>query len=169
MGASVADIGFGGGLSLSLLLETLGPKGEVIGAEVSLVALQRAEREFRNDISAGRLRLHHAPIESLPLRDGSLNGVMSMNTLYFVEHLDPALRELVRVVRRDGRVVLGLGDPDAMATLSFTPHGFRLRPIAEVVQAMAEVGLNVVKHERVGDGQDAYHLLLAHPEAVAKA
>jgi arsenite methyltransferase len=69
----VVDVGFGGGLSLSLLLEAVGEDGAVHGIEISPVALQKAKQQFRHDLSIGRLRLHQAPITSLPFTGESLS------------------------------------------------------------------------------------------------
>jgi SAM-dependent methyltransferase len=69
---------------------------------------------------------------------------VSTNTIYFIPDLSPALLELSRVLRPGGRLVLGVGDPDAMAEIPFTKHGFRLRPIGEIVKSLQEAGFSVV-------------------------
>lgn len=160
-GDVVADVGFGGALSLSLLLDAVGPTGKVLGVEISPVAIERAKRGFSDALSAGRLRLHEGPITALPMADESIDRLMTVNTLYFVENLNAALAEMARVLGAEGRLVVGLGDPEAMAAMAVTAHGFDLRPIAAVIEAMDSVGLKFARHERVGEGDGAFHLLLA--------
>jgi SAM-dependent methyltransferase len=162
-GATVADIGFGGGIGLELLLPRVGPSGCVVGVDISAVMLADASRRFRQEIDSGRLVLHQAGIEGLPLPDASLDGVISVNTLYFLADTTPALHELRRVLRPAGRLVLGLGDPEAMARLPFTAHGFHLRPIPAVVEALHTAGLEVREHRRAGSAHRAYHVLVAVP------
>ena len=48
-----------------------------------------------------------------------------------------------------------------MASLPFTAYGFRLRPVAEVADLLANSGLAHIREERVGGGKRAYHLLIA--------
>ncbi len=116
---------------------------------------------------AGRLHLHDASITQLPLADDSLDGVLTVNTIYFVAELDRALSELARVVKGSGRVVIGIGDPEAMEKMPFGAHGFTIRPVAEVVDALAFAGLTVRDDRRVGAGDDAAHLLIAAPTGSA--
>ena len=59
-GAVLADIGFGGGVGIALLLERVQPGGKVHGVDISSEMLSRAARRFREEISAGRLELHRA-------------------------------------------------------------------------------------------------------------
>lgn len=49
-GDRVADIGFGGGLSLALLLDRVGLNGHVDGIELSDTMLKSAQRRFREGI-----------------------------------------------------------------------------------------------------------------------
>jgi arsenite methyltransferase len=68
------------------------------------------------------------------------------------------------VLRPGGRAVVGVGDPTAMASMPFARHGFRLRPVDDLVRGLQDAGLTVVRHGRVGDGDDAFHLLVAAPD-----
>jgi arsenite methyltransferase len=166
-GDRVADVGFGGGLSLALLLDRVGIGGHVDGIELSDTMLESAQRRFRVASSAGRLALHHGSITETPLDGASLDAVITVNTIYFVDNLELAFGELARVVRPSGRAVIGLGNPQAMASLPFTAYGFRLRPVAEVADLLTNSGLTQIREERVGDGKRAYHLIIAtHNQAL---
>lgn len=155
-----ADLGFGGGRGLDLLLARLGAGGRVHGVEISNAMLSGARRRHRRYVKAGRLVLHQGGLEHLPLPDGALDSAMTLNTLYFVEHLDQAFDELSRVLRPGGWLVLGLGDPVAMARMPLTAQGFRLRPIQDVVAIAIEAGFVLQEQRRVGGGDDPYHLLI---------
>jgi SAM-dependent methyltransferase len=161
-GATVADVGFGGGLGLDLLLDAVGPEGQVVGIDRSRTVIDRTTRARRHHIADGRLTLHLASMLQLPLADGALDGALTVNTVYFVEELDRALAELARVTATSGRVVIGLGDPDAMARERVVQHGFRLRPVAEVVEMVTGAGFHLEDHRRTAAGKDAMHLLVLH-------
>jgi arsenite methyltransferase len=159
-GAELADVGFGGGLGLRLLLAR--PDAAVVhGVELSTTMLDRARAEFVDEVADGRLHLHEDSMIALPMPAGSLDGVLSVNTIYFIDDLDGALAELARPLKRSGRVVLGIGDPKAMEGMSFTAHGFCLRPIEVIEDAIGRAGLRLDEHRRVGGGHVASHLLVA--------
>ena len=142
-GQAVADIGFGGGVGLSLLLRQVGADGTVHGVEISPDMAARARSRFTHEIGTGGLRVVDGGLTDLPLADASLDAAITVNTIYFVPELDRAGAELARVLRPAGRVVIGIGDPAAMARMPFTANGFRLRPAAEVSAALERAGLTV--------------------------
>lgn len=159
----VADLGFGGGAGLDLLLRRLGASGQVHGVDQSAAMLSAAAHRFRREVGTGRLRLHQAPIEHLPLETSSLDGAITLNTLYFIPDLAVALQELARVLKPSGQLVIGLGDPNQMARQPVTAHGFRIRPLAEVINALLAASLEVDQHRPIGSGRNLFHLLVAQP------
>jgi arsenite methyltransferase len=145
-GAITADMGFGGGVGLQLLLDRVGDDGVVHGIEIADDMLRRARSRFGRDIGSGRLRLSRGSLTELPLDDNSVDALITVNTVYFITELDAACTELARVLRPSGRAVIGIGDPDVMARLPFTPHGFTLRPVGEIAAALQNSGLHVEQH-----------------------
>ncbi|MEG8179180.1 methyltransferase domain-containing protein [Nocardia terpenica] len=162
-GEVVADLGFGGGLGLARLLAGVGPAGLVHGVERSVAMLTLAARRFRPALTAGTLALHGATILRLPFPDASLDAALTVHTLYFLDDPEPACREWARVLRPHGRLVLVFGDPVAMTELPFTAYGFRLRPVATIVDAVRAAGLRVTTHHRAGHGAHEFHVLCARP------
>jgi arsenite methyltransferase len=162
-GDVAADLGFGGGVGLGQLLDRVGPAGKVHGVDLSAVMVDRARRRFHSEVAAGRLALRKGTITQLPLEDRSIDGAMTVNTVYFIAELDRAFAELARVLKPNGAGVVGIGDPGALARLSFTAYGFRLRPVDELIGVAASAGLDLRDHQRVGDGEDAAHLLVFSP------
>jgi arsenite methyltransferase len=163
-GATVADIGFGGGIGLDLLLKAVGPTGHVIGVEPSTDMIARAGRTRATAVAEGRLELREATLGALPFADQALQGWLTVNTIYFVDDLATAATELTRVLRPGGRGVVGMADPEWMAKdFPFVEHGFRVRSVADVVGVLTDAGLSVDHRElRRGDGP-LYHLLVCSP------
>lgn len=100
-------------------------------------------------------------MESLPMADGALDGWISVNTVYFVEELPTAFAELRRVLAPAGRGVLGMADPEWMAPQPYTRYNFSVRPVTDVVAALAEAGLAV--EQRSLQGSQPYWLLVCRP------
>jgi arsenite methyltransferase len=159
-GVTAADLGFGGGVGLALLLERVGPQGRVLGVDLSPTMVRRASGQFDREIASGRMQLQLGSLTKLPLDDGSIQGAITVNTIYFIAELDRVFSELARVITGPGRVVMGIGDPENMANMPMTSHGYRLRPVDDVVAAAKSAGLYQQDHRRVGEGDDAAHLLV---------
>jgi ubiquinone/menaquinone biosynthesis C-methylase UbiE len=157
---TVADLGFGGGVGLGSLLRKV-PHGHVIGVDRSATMVSAAARRYRVAVRDGRLRLEQGELERLPLPANALDAAITLNTFYFVADLDAVVAEMARTLRFGGQLVVGLGDPAAMAKMPFTGYGFRLRPVDEVAERLAAHGLAVRADRRLGNGPDAYHLLEA--------
>ncbi|MFF0492737.1 class I SAM-dependent methyltransferase [Nocardia sp. NPDC004068] len=162
-GQHAADVGFGGGVGLSLLLERVGDTGTVHGVDLAPDMVARARSRFVSEIGAGRLRLLTGSLTELPLADAGLDALITANTVYFVPDLTPVAAELARVLRPGGRAVVAIGDPDAMAALPFTDHRFTLRPPAEIAAVLERSGL-AVEHREVPDSRMTGHLLLARKD-----
>lgn len=142
-GDTAADVGFGGGAGLELLLKAVGPGGRVDGIEVSATMLKRATSHFRAEVDAGWLRLSPGSATRLPPADGMLDALISVNTVYFMPDLAPMMTEARRVLRPGGRLVIGIRDPAAMGQIPITRYGFELRRSDEVAAAMTAAGFEV--------------------------
>ena len=142
-GERVLDVGFGGGG----LLAALRARGcEPIGIDVSEVAVRRARRRFP------ATELHRASVEAMPLGDGSLDAAVSLNSLYFWPEPEAAMRELARVLRPGGRLVLLFEPPEELRKWPGHRHGFRLFEAAEVKALMGGAGFVDIE-ERSGRGR----------------
>jgi ubiquinone/menaquinone biosynthesis C-methylase UbiE len=159
-GQTAADIGFGGGVGLRLLLDRVGPAGSVHGIDVSTTMVDQARRAFRERCAAGTLTLAVGSMTELPLAEDVLDAAITVNTVYFVEDLEAAFRELARVLRPGGRLVVGVSDPEAMARMPVTAYGFRLRPVDALAEAMTAAGLADVRTEHLPGPPVARHLVI---------
>ena len=96
-GTRLLDAGCGAGL-LSLLASLRGAKVSALDASAALLAIVR-ERIPAADV-------HEGDLEALPFADGTFDAVAAVNSLFYAANMDTAMRELVRVTRPGGIVVL---------------------------------------------------------------
>jgi SAM-dependent methyltransferase len=148
----VVEVGFGGGLSLPFLLRAVGEHGQVFATETSEAMLTRARRRFIVARLRGRLRVEQAVVEALPLGDGSFDAAMSLNTISFWTDVDVGMRELARVLRADGRLVLGVPDPQEMTRAGFASRGFRIVVPERLADRFERYGLELLEIRRTADG-----------------
>ncbi len=90
----VLDAGCGGGATT----ESLGRYGNVTGLELEEAAVEYARSWGRNVVQGS--------IETLPFGDGSFDLVLSLDVIEHVPDDETALRELYRVLRPGGRVLI---------------------------------------------------------------
>lgn len=147
----VLDIGFGGGVSLDLLLGAA-PEGRVAGVDTSEELVQAARTQHEALLESGRLDLRVGRGEELPWMGGSFDGVMTVHTLAFVPKPLSLVREMRRVLRPGGRAVFGMWTPDVMRQFGFTSPPCVLLDGDDVAAMALEVGMREAKVEKSGRG-----------------
>lgn len=101
-GDRVLDAGCGTGRALTALRDAVGPRGTVLGADLTPEMLAAAVGSGRDAVGALLL----ADVARLPLRAGCLNAVFAAGLIAHLPEPAVNLRELARVVRPGGRLAL---------------------------------------------------------------
>ena len=151
-GQRVVEVGFGGGLSLPLLLRAVGPSGQVFGFETSDEMLVRARRRFFVPRLRGRLRVDKAWIEALPLGESCFDAALSINTIMFWTDVEVGMRELARVLRPGGRLVLGVPEPAQAMAMGFAERGFRVVVPERLGEQLPRYGFELLSLRTTPDG-----------------
>jgi arsenite methyltransferase len=160
----VLEIGFGGGAGLQLLLSAVS-QGLVTGTELSDVMMSRAEKGFADAIRSNRLQLVRAAVERLPLDDGTFDGVVTINTVYFWSDPKKGLAEISRVLRPGGRLVLGIRPSESLRRMAFTRHGFTIYEPGQLEEMLNLAGFTGVRSEAHEDGRLGYVCVIASKPA----
>ena len=94
---------------------------------------------------AGRLAVLRAPAEALPFADQSFDAALAVNAVYFWRPPLAALREVRRVLRPGGRLVLAIEASDALRSLGATSAtGFATAEPAEIAEWCVAAGFAAV-------------------------
>lgn len=139
----VLEIGFGGGCALAMLARRIS-SGVVSGVDLSPDMVRRAERRFRKEVTAGRMRLQCGDVSRLPYPDQSFDRVLTINTIYFWPDTLQGLGEIRRVLKPGGRAAVGIRSREKMDKHGLAQHGFRLFSADELAVAMREAGFRDV-------------------------
>ncbi len=126
-GEVVLDLGSGGGFDCFIAGRKVGPRGRVIGVDMTPEMLSRARRNLtayqaRTGLDNVEFRL--GEIEHLPVADESVDVVLSNCVLNLSPDKPQVWREIARVLKPGGRV--------AVSDLAL------LRPLPEAVRSMVE-------------------------------
>ncbi len=124
-GKTVLDVGCGTGVLVLAAAAAQPAPARVFGLDLSEEMLALAERRARDAGLAARVSLDHGDAEALSYGDGTFDVVLS---LYALRHLpDPAsaVREMFRVVRPGGRIVVGVGSGPPLLSTGFMRAALR--------------------------------------------
>lgn len=104
-GEVVVDLGCGGGMDVFLAARKVGASGRVIGIDMTAEMLQRA-RAGQQKLGLTNVEFHQSTIDRLPLPDNSVDCVISNCVINLVPDKLAVFREILRVLKPGGRVVL---------------------------------------------------------------
>jgi SAM-dependent methyltransferase len=133
----VLEIGFGGGVLLERLIAQ---SGFVCGVDRSSDAVAAARRHHAAAVQAGRADFKLGTVESLPFPDAAFDKALSVHTVYFWNGLLVGSRELARILRPGGRVVLGFLPKEHMDRLDMPPEVFTPRTPDDILGALSDAG-----------------------------
>jgi ubiquinone/menaquinone biosynthesis C-methylase UbiE len=123
----VLEIGFGPGVGIELLACVVS-SGHVAGVDVSEEMVEQARVRNAEAIQQGRVELRKGSVESLPFAQETFDKAMAINAMQVWPDAIAGLREIWRVLKPRGRVVLGFtpyaGQPQAGLTDILTAAGF---------------------------------------------
>ena len=101
----ILDIGCGGGKTVNTLAK-IATEGQIYGIDYSEVSVAVSTNKNKRLIGAGRVKILHASIDSLPFSDDMFNLVIAVESCYFWPDLINNLKEIRRVLKPGGSVIL---------------------------------------------------------------
>ena len=104
-GEVVLDIGSGGGLDVFLASKKAGPKGKVIGLDMTEQMLRKAERNAVKG-NYGNVEFRLGDAEDIPAEDESVDLVMSNCVINLSPDKEKVYKEIYRILKQGGRFVI---------------------------------------------------------------
>ncbi len=146
----ILEIGFGPGKLMCEMAE-MTTDGVVEGIDFSPEMLKRAAKTNRTHIADERVILHQGECGALPFDDKTFSKLCSTNTIYFWHDPSGSAREMFRVTRAGGKLVIGFRDDEQMNGLGLSEEVFRIYSQQQVVDLLADAGFSDV-HIREKEG-----------------
>ena len=142
----VLDIGFGGGYSLLALAERI-PNGQVVGVDHSRDMVDAAASLIRARKLQARIRVRCGNVVKLPFATRTFDKVFTVNTIYYWPDLSLGLREITRVLKPGGRLMVGFRSPASLRLVTLAWDNFKRYEPQEVAASMRNVGFRLLRVE----------------------
>jgi SAM-dependent methyltransferase len=135
-GDRVIEIGFGNGREIPRVL-SLATDVTYFGLDISDTMVAEAI-EFNVDaMRQGRVSLARGTSIAIPAETNTFDKALALNTIYFWPNPVADLQEIRRVLRPDGRLVLGALAPWSAEGRPVFQHGFRFYDPSEIRNLLA--------------------------------
>jgi len=142
----VLEIGFGPGTLLNQMAQ-ITTKGLVEGIDFSEAMLAQASITNKHYISTKRVRLQKGNCNDLPYGHESFDKVCTSNTIYFWEDPIENFKEIFRVLKPGGKLVVGFRDKTQMKKLPLSEEVFNTYTLDEVKMFLLNSGFSDVRIE----------------------
>ncbi len=142
-GEAVLEVGCGHGRTLARIAR--GPCSFAAGIDPSEVMVRLARRRLRRWTEAGRAQVSLAASSSLPHPDARFDAALAVHVLYFWSDGLAELREIRRVLRPGGRVLLGYRPRDAKTLAALPGTVYTLCSVDETEGLLAKAGFGAAR------------------------
>jgi len=142
-GEGVLEVGCGHGRTLARIAHA--PCGFLAGIDASEVMIRLARSRLRHRIEAGAAEISLATSSALPYPDARFDAALAVHVLYFWKDAIADLREIRRVLRPGGRLLLGYRPRDAESLAELPATVYVLRSVDETEELLAQAGFSAIR------------------------
>lgn len=115
---NILEIGFGNGRIMQEMSKQI-ISGKIYGIDISQEMIAHTTRRLRPEVKEGKVILHKASVEQIPLDNDSIDKAFTCNTIYFWPDLEKCAKEVLRVLKPGGTLYCGFRVDDTMKRYPF--------------------------------------------------
>lgn len=142
----VLEIGFGNGKFFPEYVRA-NPNIHITGVDFSETMCNEAAKRNADLIAQQKLQIVCENACSTSFSDNSFDAIITINTVYFWQQPDAQIEELKRILRPNGKLLIGFRPRSEMAPFAFTKEVFTLYEAKDVIHLLGKHGFRVLQHE----------------------
>ena len=133
------EVGFGNGQLIPELL-ALADDLKYTGIDISETMVSEAAKFNAERIKLGTVDVRVASSSAIPFPSATFDRALALNTIYFWSDPSKDLAEICRVLRPNGRLILGCLDPAGTKTAPVYKQGFRFYEKEQLIEMLKTAG-----------------------------
>jgi len=142
-GDKILEIGMGNGRFVKNIVN-LDSDIHYTGCDYSSEMVEIAAEINENFIAKGQVQFIHANVGSMPFENESFDKIFTVNTFYFWEdHLQVA-KELKRLLKPGGSLILAVRPKSILVTYPVVKYDFAIFSNEEIVDLLQKAGFDIV-------------------------
>lgn len=142
---AILDVGCGGGKTIAKLSQ-LAPKGKVYAIDYSADMVEFSKEMNKTLIAQNRVEIIEESVEKLHFKDDFFDLVTAIETYYFWNNLSVAFKELHRVLKSNGKLLLINELLLGVTSEKIIEETFvKLFPLEEIKRLLESVGFSKVQ------------------------
>jgi ubiquinone/menaquinone biosynthesis C-methylase UbiE len=151
-GHRVLEVGFGGGAAMPTTMAAIDENGMLCGVDLSADMARLVAERFRSTPGDVTPLLACGDVERLPLRSETFDRAYAMHShLYWPSPL-AGIREIHRVVRRQGRILLGMDVVSGVRLVRWFGRGYKPPDPHDLQELLRQAGLVEVSSRKLTGG-----------------
>jgi SAM-dependent methyltransferase len=149
-GDRIIEIGFGNGREIPRVL-SLSADVSYFGLDISDTMVTEATEFNADAMRQGRVSLARGTSAAIPADANAFDKALAINTIYFWSDPVADLTEIRRVLRRDGRLVLGALAPASAVGRPVFQHSFRFYEKSEIENLLVSADFRKVSIDTINE------------------
>jgi ubiquinone/menaquinone biosynthesis C-methylase UbiE len=137
----VLDIGFGTG-TLIRNMANIAKKGRIEGIDFSSAMVSIAQKKNKSHIKRGRVSLRQGSFEEMSYDDTAFDKICTANTIYFWPDIGSTLKEILRILKQGGKLIIGFADKAQLEKKSLSVDVFKFYSKDEVKNLLINAGFS---------------------------
>ena len=139
------ELGYGNGNFFKEIIEKT-KVGKLSGIDFSRDMYKEAITTNEDLIKEGKLDLHFGSSDAMPFEDNSFDKVYCLNVVYFWQHPQHHLKEILRVLKPNGTFYAGIRTRESMLKMPFIKYGFTIYDPSDFEEVLKQNGFTNITH-----------------------